>query len=140
MIQDLRVRGFCVNEVKKASNAWISDDKSQIWATFRQKLTIGHAGIYSSFKVLIYKIFFRLTKFSLFDQGASFDRNCFENSPLDHFKVYVCKFSIWYWLICTIACLSIPKFNSKWIPAWCDLWRHIGGKIILLFTSLEVQH
>ena len=36
------------------SNPWIQDDKSQIWATFRQKLTIGHKNTYSSFEKLIY--------------------------------------------------------------------------------------
>ena len=30
----------------KASNAWISDDKSQFWAIFRWKLTIGHKSKY----------------------------------------------------------------------------------------------
>ena len=36
----------------------------------------------------------RLTKFSLFDQAASFGLNYFENRPVDHFKVFVSKFSL----------------------------------------------
>ena len=69
VIRDSRVRDPRV----QASNPWISDDKSQIWATFRQKLTIGHKSTYSSFENFIYWNFFHLTKFSLFDQVASFD-------------------------------------------------------------------
>ena len=42
----------------KASNPWISDDKSQIWATFSRKLTIGHNSTYSNFEIMIFKIFF----------------------------------------------------------------------------------
>ena len=70
------------------SNPWIQDDKSQIWVTFRQKLTIGHKSTYSSFEKLIYQNFFRLTKFSLFDQVASFDLD-FLASPEGYKKFFL---------------------------------------------------
>ena len=59
----------------KALNPWISDDKYQIWATFRRKLTIGHK------KIDI------VTKFSLFDQVATFDLD-FLASPEGYKKKY----------------------------------------------------
>ena len=42
----------------RTSNPWISDDKSQIWATFRWKLTIVHKSKYFSFQKFIDAIFF----------------------------------------------------------------------------------
>ena len=76
----------------RTSNPWISDDKSQIWATFRRKLTIGHKSRCSSFEKLIYQNFFLLTKFSLFDKVASFDLN-FLASPEGYKKFF---FTGWF--------------------------------------------
>ena len=58
-----------------ASTPWILDNKSQIWATFRRKLTIGHKSTSSSFEKLIFKIFFCLTKFSLLTHGLDLGLN-----------------------------------------------------------------
>ena len=69
VLRDLRVRGHRA----EASNLWISRDRSQIWATFRPKLNIGHKSTYSSFKKLVYRFFFCLAKFQLFWILASFD-------------------------------------------------------------------
>ena len=95
-IQGFEVLGFAP---AKTSNPWISDDKSQIWATFRQKLTIGHKSTYSSFEKLIYQNFFLLTKFSLFDKVASFDLD-FLASPEGYKKFFFAGwfcFSHRYW-------------------------------------------
>ena len=55
VIQDSNTRGHCV---KASSNPWISDNKSQVGTTFRQKLTIVNKSTYSSFEKLTYKFFF----------------------------------------------------------------------------------
>ena len=56
----------------RLSNPWILYDKSQFWAIFRRKSTIGHKSKWFSFKKLIYKIFFFVWPNS---QAASFDLN-----------------------------------------------------------------
>ena len=62
VIWDSKVRGLRA----MASNPWISDDRSQIWATFRPKLNIGHKSTYSSFKKLVYRYFFLFAKIPTF--------------------------------------------------------------------------
>ena len=82
VVRESRVRG-CLAE---ASNPWIVDNKSQIWATFRQKSTLGHKSTYSSFKKLIYKNFFCLIEFQLFHISASFDLNFLAKSHTKYFQ------------------------------------------------------
>ena len=65
VIRDSRVRGPRLCH-RKGLKPLISDDKSQIWATFWRKLTIGHKSTYSSFEKLIKKFFFS------FDQILTF--------------------------------------------------------------------
>ena len=89
VVWDSRVPGLC----PVASYPWISNNKFRIWASFRQKLTIGHKSTYSSFEKLIQWNFFRSTKFSLFDQVASFDLN-FLASPEGYKKILSMGISI----------------------------------------------
>ena len=102
VIRDSRVRG-CLTE---ASNPWLLDNKSQIWATFRQKSTIGHKSTYPSFKKMIYKIFFHLIEFQLFHISASFDLN------------FLKKDYLLLWPMVNFR----PKATQNW-----DLWSEIQG-------------
>ena len=65
VIQDSRIWGL-LGARPRLSNHLISDDKSQIWATFRQKTNIGHKSTYSSFKKLVYRYFFVWPNFNFF--------------------------------------------------------------------------
>ena len=70
----------------KASNPWILDDKSQIWGTFRQNLTIGHKSKYPYYEKLIEYNFFCLTKFSLFSPSSLLLHQLFWNLPSGSFQ------------------------------------------------------
>ena len=81
------LRNWCkLSPSAKGSNPWIAYDKSQIWAIFRQKSTLGHKSTYSSFKKFLYKNFFCLIEFQLFHMSASFDLNFLAKSHTKYFQ------------------------------------------------------